>query len=492
MATNKFLTAVDLFSGAGGFSEGLEQSGIRTLLAQELHPQPALTHVFNHPDVVGVVGDIRNLDPMRIVELLSKHHHTKTADIVVGGPPCQGFSTAGKKNKDDPRNTLFDNYCDIVAVLKPKALVFENVPGFKKMYSGQMYEAAKDRLGKLGYVLSDRILNALDYGVPQRRRRFIMVGVRKDLGLTFEWPEPTHENPEGPISDLFSSNRKPFVSVEDALSDIAYLEPGFESHKHQVVPLSEYQVNRRQSKILFNHLASKHRPKAIETFQLILEGKTISSVPVESKSAKKTMARLDRKHISNTVLALPDDLIHYAHDRIPTVREMARLQSFDDAYVFIGKRTSGFMDRKHDVPQYTQVGNAVPPLLARAIGKSLATMFQIAPDDLRDPTMREKRLQWIHGTSGFSGYTLAEEASKNIYLYDIMGKRLDLPIDEHPVPVVNRQPIEDWKIVNSNRVKGQWAPGVSKPNSVPSPSGNRQTRSAPVQETLRSYPKRTV
>lgn len=457
-----YLTAVDLFSGAGGFSEGLAQSGIKTLIAQELHPQPALTHVFNHPGAVGVVGDIRKLDPTLISKLLLKHHNTEQVDIVVGGPPCQGFSTAGMKNKDDPRNTLFEHYCNIVAHLKPKALVLENVPGFKKMYDGQMYKAAAKRLEELGYNLSDRILNAVDYGVPQRRTRFVMVGVRKDLGLEFEWPEPTHADPESPLcGDLFSSHLEKHVSVADALADIAFLEPGEEAHQHHVDPCSTFQVERRASPYLFNHLASKHRDKAVEMFRLIAEGCTINSVPAESKSAKKTMARLDRHHISNTVLALPDDLIHYCHDRIPTVREMARLQSFDDDYVFIGKRTSGFMERKHDVPQYTQVGNAVPPLLAKSIGSTLARMFGTSAIDVRQRGERIKRLSWVRGTSGYSGYTLSAEAEGQLALYSIDGTQIALPIDEAPTPVIARKPLENWRNSRNEVPTRQWAPGVS-------------------------------
>ncbi len=455
------LTAVDLFSGAGGVSEGLAQSGIKTLIAQELHPQPALTHVFNHPDAVGVVGDIRKLDPALISDLLLKHHGAQQIDLVVGGPPCQGFSTAGKKNKNDPRNALFEHYCNIVAHLNPKALVFENVPGFKKMYDGQMYKAAVERLQELGYILSDRILNAVDYGVPQRRTRFVMVGVRRDLGLEFKWPEPTHANPERFFgNDLFAPNLSKHVSVADALEDIAFLNPGEEAHRHHAGSLSQFQIERRASPYLFNHLATKHRDKAVEMFSLIAEGCTINSLPTEAKSSKKTMARLDRHHISNTVLALPDDLIHYSQNRIPTVREMARLQSFDDDYVFIGKRTSGFMERKHDVPQYTQVGNAVPPLLAKAIGGALAQMFGASTADVRQRQERLRRLAWVRGTSGYSGYTLSATAEEQRALYDISGQKNPLPVDETPTPVIERQPLEDWRNSRGEMPTKQWAPGV--------------------------------
>ncbi|MCP5329296.1 MAG: DNA cytosine methyltransferase [Steroidobacteraceae bacterium] len=477
--------AVDLFSGAGGFSEGLAQAGIRTVLAQELHPQPALTHVFNHPEAIGLVGDIRQLRPELISHLIQKHHGCSTIDLVVGGPPCQGFSTAGKKDKNDPRNTLFDNYCDIIAHLRPRALVLENVPGFKKMYGGKMYQAALSRLSDLGYVVSDRVLNAVEYGVPQRRKRFVLVGVRSDVGMDFVWPEATHSNPEARCeADLFLEPRKGFVSVEDAISDLAFLGPGMEAHRHQSPIGTPFQAERRHADLLFNHLATQHRQKAVETFKLIGEGETINSVPSGAKSAKKTMARLNRRHISNTVLALPDDLIHYHHDRIPTVREMARLQSFDDEYVFIGKRTSGFMDRKHDVPQYTQVGNAVPPLMAREIGKALVRMLGRPTRDLRNLEERRRRLSWVHGSSGYSGYTLSKAAERGLVLYDVTGSTIELPIDETPTQVQERPGMEDWRGSRHEMPKKQWAPGVSLEGSIASKRARRSPTIPDMDEKL--------
>jgi DNA (cytosine-5)-methyltransferase 1 len=261
---------------------------------------------------------------------------------------------------------------------------------------------------------------------------------------------------------LFSTPIKQFISVKDALSDIAFLEPGAEAHRHLLDPTCEYQKDRRAAPFLFNHLASKHREKAVETFSLIAEGKTIRSVPTGSKSAKVTMARLDRHHISNTVLALPDDLIHYAHHRIPTVREMARLQSFDDDYVFIGKRTSGFMERKKDVPQYTQVGNAIPPLMAKAIGISIAKMFGVPIVDVRNREERVRRLGWVHGSSGYSGYSLSATATEAIDLYNIDGTTIGLPIDSRADAVVDRESVCQWKDVKLKTLERQWAPGVDE------------------------------
>lgn len=293
-----------------------------------------------------------------------------------------------------------------------------------------------------------------------------MVGWLPDEVEPFEWPEASHGYAEQRGPTLFDMFNEPLVTVFDALEDIAFLEPGWESHRYQIDPLSEYQRSRRcNSELLFNHLATRHRPKATEMFSHIPEGGTISSVPVELRSGKKTMARLDRRSISNAVLAMPDDLVHYRHDRIPTVREMARLQSFDDEYVFFGKRTSGFVERRVDVPQYTQVGNAVPPLLGRALGRALQTSLGAKVEDIRNLEERRSRLLWVRGSSGFAGYTLDQAASGHIDITDIYGEPLFLPFSEEDELVQNAAFLVEWGQAR-NPMRGQWAPNV-RPRSVP-------------------------
>jgi DNA (cytosine-5)-methyltransferase 1 len=463
--TTKHLLAIDLFSGAGGFSEGLEASGIKVVLSQELHPQPALTLAFNHPDTSVVVGDIRQLDPQVMEEIIRKKYPTCDIDVVVGGPPCQGFSTAGKKNEDDPRNGLFKNFCDVVKHFQPKVVILENVTGFKKMYDGRIYLEAIEHFTALGYKVTDSILNAVDYGAPQRRKRFIMVGIRNDISSSFKWPNATHQNPETQ-SNLFGNKLLKHTSVEDALSDLTFVLPGYEAHAHKLKPTSTYQVERRDTyPRLFNHLATKHRERAEITFSYIPEGGTIGCVPDEFKSAKKTMARLNRTHISNTVLALPDDLIHYSQHRIPSVREMARLQTFDDDYVFIGKRTSGFTDRKHDVPQYTQVGNAVPPLLSKVIGFQIVDLLGASHTDMRNKAERRSRHEWLRGSSGYTGYALSSTA--DISLLDTQGNPINLPIDDSQPKTLKLPVLVNWKTAGKTGAKRQWAPGVNEKLTVP-------------------------
>jgi len=200
-------------------------------------------------------------------------------------------------------------------------------------------------------------------------------------------------------------------------------------------------------------------------FSHIGEGGTISSVPKGIKSAKRTMARMDRNAPSNAVLALPDDLIHYRHNRIPTVREMARLQTFDDDYVIIGKRTSGFVERRVDVPQYTQVGNAVPPLLGKALGLAILKAFGARPRDLRELAVRRNRHVWVQGSSGYAGYTISPRAGELIVLKTVNGEVLGLPIVNNETPIEEAPPLYDWTLLPNPR-RGQWCPGV-QPRAVP-------------------------
>lgn len=456
--------ALDLFAGAGGLGEGLLSAGIRVAVAVELHPQPCLTYAFNHPGTSVLVGDIRRLPLERLEETIIAATGKSKVDIVVGGPPCQGFSTAGKKISEDPRNNLFNQFFRVVEHFKPKLFLLENVPGFKKMHGGRAYSEATALFSNLGYKLTDDVLNAVDYGIPQGRRRFVMVGWLPRKVGSFEWPQKTHGVEHAP--SLFEGEVKPPVTVFEALEDIAFLEPGFEAHRHQGKPLTDYQKARRSGcDMIFNHLASRHRPKAMEMFSHIKEGGTIASVPEGIKSAKRTMARMNRNEPSNAVLALPDDLIHYRHNRIPTVREMARLQTFDDDYVIIGKRTSGFIERRVDVPQYTQVGNAVPPLLGKALGLAILKAFEASPQDLRDLTARRNRLVWVQGSSGYAGYTLSPKVEGKIVLITVEGEVLPLPIVKGDVPVIESLSLYDWTLLPNPR-RGQWCPGV-QPRTVP-------------------------
>lgn len=449
--------AVDLFSGAGGLSEGLEMAGFRVASAVELHPQAALTHALNHPDCETLAGSVEHVDFLTLRARLHERYGVERPHLVAGGPPCQGFSTAGKKRAKDPRNELFKEFVRAVRELDPLLVLLENVPGFKKMHRGVAYKETRNLLREIGYETEDRIVQAYEHGVPQRRQRFILIGWKPKAIDAAQWPDPdcSYSTSAGAPLPLLS----PAVTIAEALADLAFLEPGWEAHCHLDKAGSRYAGDRRSNtSLLFNHLATAHRPKAVEMFRRIPEGGTIASVDPDQRTAKATMARMDRGKISNAVLALPDDLIHYEHDRIPTVREMARLQGFDDDYVFMGKRTSGFMERRVDVPQYTQVGNAVPPLLAAVLGKSLLVMLERSSGDARALATRRKRHALVCGSSGFSGYTLSPDARDQVVLRRVDGKRLSLPIADEK-PVAEQESPREWRKGGSSRPQ-KWIPEI--------------------------------
>jgi len=449
--------AVDLFSGAGGLSEGLEMAGFRVASAVELHPQAALTHALNHPNCETLAGSVEQVDFLTLRATLRERYGVDRPHLVAGGPPCQGFSTAGKKRAKDPRNELFKEFVRAVRELDPQLVLLENVPGFKKMHRGVAYKETRNLLQEIGYETDDRIVQAYEHGVPQRRQRFILIGWKPEFIDAAQWPDPgfSYSASAGAPLPLLS----PAVTIEEALADLAFLEPGWEAHRHLEKAGSRYAGDRRSgTSLLFNHLATAHRPKAVEMFRKIPEGGTIASVDPGQRTAKATMARMDRGKISNAVLALPDDLIHYEHDRIPTVREMARLQGFDDDYVFMGKRTSGFMERRIDVPQYTQVGNAVPPLLAAALGKSLLAMLDRPTGDARALAARRKRHALVCGSSGFSGYALSPDARGQVLLRWVDGKQLSLPIGEEK-PVAEQESPREWRRGGRSRSE-KWIPEI--------------------------------
>lgn len=451
-------TCIDLFAGAGGLSEGLLQAGLDVVASVELHPQPGLTHAFNHPATQILVGDIRDLDYETLDQAIARRG-TDQVDVVVGGPPCQGFSSAGKKASTDPRNSLFRSFVDVIEHLRPRMFMMENVPGFKSRYGGRVYAEAQEAFQSLGYSFDDTVLTAAEFGVPQRRRRFVMVGWLPDEVDGFEWPVPTSLG-FGTQAELFSQDTMPTPTAGDALEDLAFLQPGFEATRYSCSPDSVFAKERRSdNELLFNHLASRHRARAVEMFSKIGVGGSIRDLPASERTRKQTMVRLDPDQISNTVVSLPDDLLHYAHHRILTVRECARLQTFDDDFVFIGKRTSGFVERRVDVPQYTQVGNAVPPLLGRAIGAALVASLGAEQQDLRDIEVRRDRQQLVAGSSGYAGYTLTSESASTIGLLTVRGEPIALPICDEDEPVIDQADLIEWKTGRNPR-RGQWAPGV--------------------------------
>lgn len=427
---NRGLTGIDIFSGAGGMSEGFEAAGIRMAVAIEKHPHAALTYSFNHPGSAVFCGDIGAIESETILQKVKQQTGSDKIDVLAGGPPCQGFSPAGKQNQRDPRNRLIYEFVRIVSEIQPTCFVFENVPAITDVSKGKVVQSLLDKFWALDYQIHGidnhsefypstfPIYDSSWFGVPQKRKRLILVGWRNHF-QDFNW-----------ITSSSSHSCKE-INIENAISDLDFLESGYECHSYQNEPKSNYQKSRRaNTDFVFNHLASNHRDQTIKMFEQFLPGDTVSSIPAEYRTGKQRVRRFTRTSLSPAILALPDDYIHYKQNRIPTVRELARLQSFDDDYVFFGKRTTSDKNRRVDVPQYTQVGNAVPPLMARSLGRAIIKAFGENCKDIRHRAMRRKRLSEIIGSSSFSGYELSEKLGNSLDLFDANNNRIYL---DHPV-----------------------------------------------------------
>lgn len=427
--------AIDLFCGAGGCSEGLIQAGFHIVFSSDISDMVEKTYTNRHHQLGLIQGkntwferaDIRDLTGERIIECISnleifKEKGIPDIDLIIGGPSCQGFSRAGRRDKSDPRNMLFGEYVRVINQLKPKYIVLENVEGFVDMqfmgYKGITGIEYPDgsvtpdilcsELNEIGYsTLKPKVLNAADYGVPQRRNRVIFIGYRN--GLT---------PPEYPIPTTPSES---YLTLTDAIGDLIstptirkkvcpkHTQYQLESIKGRTPDINGDPIS---SKVIMNNEYSKVTPIVQERFSLFLENESGSGIKKRvmeegidlsgkpalielcskelnlsfeatieyyktgaiSKEAaeilltkKNIRQRWNSKQPSATVVTIADDYISPWEDRTFSVREMARLQSFDDSFEFLGKRTTGGLKRRVEVPQFTQVGNAVPPLLAKAV-----------------------------------------------------------------------------------------------------------------------------
>lgn len=366
------MKSVDLFCGAGGFTEGLKQAGYKALLANDFDEMACKTFSYNHPDVPLICRDIARLSVDEILDIagLSKGE----LQLVVGGPPCQGFSLAGRRMVDDPRNRMFLEFVRIVDGLHPEAFVFENVSGILTMQKGEAIKAIVSAFEEIGYNCEYRVLNSADYGVPQKRPRFILIGSRSGERIGF--PPPTH----GVVNDqasLFGDNLQPYVNAWEALSDLPFIEQGQgdEELYHSGQYLNKYQSARRGKRapgMIFNHRATSHSDIIIQRYAAIPEGGDNSQVPEHLRTKKVNVYKIHGEMPARTVTCNHrTDLLHPKIPRGTTVREAARLQSFDDDYRFFGNLTR----KARWVTQDDQVGNAVPPLLGRAIGLHLKNMM---------------------------------------------------------------------------------------------------------------------
>lgn len=348
------LRVLDLFCGAGGFSEGFRQGGYQIVAGIEKDPMALKTYAKNFPEAMAISKDL-STDYSSQNGILDSLKREKI-DIIIGGPPCQGFSVAGKRLRDDPRNVLYRAYLDLIEHIKPKGLVVENVPTIMSLYNGEVARNIVEDFQRLGYDTSVFILLASDYGVPQRRRRVFFIGLKTKK--SFVMPQPT-------------TAFKP-VTTEMAISDLPSLEDssGEEETAYPGLPRNNYQKSMRKgARKLFNHWAVIHNQKTVDIVKLVPDGGNYKDLPEHLRNTRRVniaWTRMNSQQPCFTIDAGHNHHFHYKYNRVPTVRECARIQSFPDRFRFWGNKTS----------QFRQVGNAVPPLLARAIAFALKEAFR--------------------------------------------------------------------------------------------------------------------
>ena len=350
--------AIDLFAGCGGLSKGFMDAGFEVIVGVDNDQAALNTFKRNHNGAEALNADLSRQETFDEIKRIAGN---RKIDVIIAGPPCQGFSLTGPRNFDDKRNKLYLAVFEMVKQYAPKAFVIENVPGMATLYQGEIKKEILKRFEKLGYNVEAKILCAADYGIPQMRKRLIFMGVRKDIGKP-DFPQATFEPGQ-------------YRSCRDAISDLPALIDtlGEEECQYTSEPMSEYQkMMRKNCTVLYNHTATNHTQMVKETIALVPEGGNYKDLPKgvgESRKFNEAWTRYHGDRPSRTIDTGHRNHFHYEYNRVPTVRENARLQSFPDNFVFTGTRTQ----------QYRQVGNAVPPLLGYCLGKKVLEI--IAKED---------------------------------------------------------------------------------------------------------------
>lgn len=355
--------AIELFSGAGGLSIGLEKAGFEIVLANEIEKDFAISFELNHPNTKMLCKDIHNINFYTEIQKLG----SPKIDLLSGGSPCQGFSTVGSKNKKDPRNSLFYEYLRAVKEIQPDYIIFENVSGFKTMYDGVAYQTLVNELDNLGYNTVSGVLESSNYGLPQIRKRTIVVGWKK---VEVQLPVPTHYSG----TNIFNFPQK--LTLMDAISDLPKLKANDEKIMYASKPQSEYQYKLRNGvKELTEHNSSNYGDKMLEILSLIPDGGTVNDLPLRLRPKKyftNTYARLLPDVPAPTItrnFGTPSSsrCVHPFQNRALSTREGARLQGFPDDYTFYGSKTS----------KNLQIGNAVPPIFGEIIAKEIIKSINI-------------------------------------------------------------------------------------------------------------------
>ncbi|MEW6026618.1 MAG: DNA cytosine methyltransferase [Planctomycetota bacterium] len=344
------MNVIDVFCGCGGLSAGFLQAGYKVSLGIDSDEVATKTFKMNHHYSDAIAADINVISPNEIISRAG----TAKIDVVIGGPPCQGFSLSGPRNFDDPRNKLYLSFIRLVEKVKPKAFLIENVPGIVSLYDGQIREQIIQRFSELGYSVNYARLTAADYGVPQIRNRVFFVGLL-DSREKFNFPKPVLD-------------KKNYITTEEAIGDLPGLKGNAGSDPSDYPnnnSLTGYQkLCRRNSSRIYNHIATKHEKMTQHIISLVPEGGNYKNLPekyAKSRNFHIAWTRFHSKKPAPTIDTGHRHHFHYLHNRVPTVRECARLQSFPDTFIFYGNKSQ----------QYRQVGNAVPPLLAKTVAEKL-------------------------------------------------------------------------------------------------------------------------
>ncbi len=336
-------TVIDLFCGCGGLSYGFIEAGYEVVLGIDHWKDAIETFKYNHKNSIGFVADLFNETP----KIISEKTGIKNVDLIIGGPPCQGFSIAGKRIVDDERNKLYKSFVNFVSHFQPKAFMLENVPNIVSMSNGIVKDNIIKDFEDLGYKVVYKVLMASEFGVPQNRKRAFFVGIKGNKEFVF--PNPTNTK---------------LLTSKEAISDLPEnsIDDGSE---YPIKPKSEYQeLLREKSTGVYNHQITVHNEQTIEIIAMVPDGGNYKNLPVELHQTRKVniaWTRLNSKKPSFTIDTGHNHHFHYKFNRVPTARESARLQSFPDHFIFKSGKTS----------QLKQIGNAVPPLLAKILAENL-------------------------------------------------------------------------------------------------------------------------
>lgn len=366
MDKNK-IKVVDLFSGVGGLSYGFAKDDrFQIICANEILPNTAKAYQINHPSVKVYCKDIKDFG----ISDLNKDFNinVEEVDLVIGGPPCQAYSTVGKRLIDDPRGSLFQEYFRVLQELRPKMFIFENVKGILSIQNGELFKNIIKLFESLNFHISYKVLNSADFGVPQIRERVIIIGSK--INNKFPYPKPTHYNKEE-YNLVPDYNLKPYLTLAEAISDLPFIKSNEEAFEYAAEPVNEFQtLMRKNAPLKINdHNAPKNNEKLIKIMENLPDGGTPQDLPKELRPKSgfaNTYCRLWWNRPSTTLtrnFSTPSSsrCIHPKAPRPLTTREGARIQCFPDDYIFYGPRSD----------KNLQIGNAVPTFLSIALKNSI-------------------------------------------------------------------------------------------------------------------------